>query len=366
MNWEKELPMKRSKVITQFSLVLCSFLLILPLTACSNEAKQRSTYQPLKLSLTLESLPSLNLKDEGEEITNKRQIQITTTNDHLMTFELNDSEAAETFYSQLSFSVLVENYGSDEKIFYPPKKLDTSNTPLAKGPIGTLAYYEPWGNVVIYYGECDGANGLYALGEIVSGVEFISEMEGEISIDIASASSGNNEPENKPNISDLPSENPSETLPPIHPPLPEQTLPPIQNTPVHQPPTSTESQTQPKEENVKNIQVTVGNKTFSATLEENIAVESFVELMKESPVEIAMSDYANFEKVGSLGTSLPESNKQMTTQSGDIVLYNGNQIVVFYGSNTWNYTKLGRIDDLSGWEESLGSGDVMIAFSIES
>lgn len=77
-----------------------------------------------------------------------------------------------------------------------------------------------------------------------------------------------------------------------------------------------------------------------------------------------MSDYSGFEKVGSLGTSLPASNSQTTTQAGDFVLYNGNQIVVFYGSNSWSYTRLGYIDNLTGWEEALGNGDVMVTFSL--
>ena len=75
-----------------------------------------------------------------------------------------------------------------------------------------------------------------------------------------------------------------------------------------------------------------------------------------------MNDYAGFEKVGSLGTSLPTSNSQTTAQPGDIVLYNGNQIVVFYGTNSWSYTRLGHINDLTGWEDALGSGDVTITF----
>jgi len=54
----------------------------------------------------------------------------------------------------------------------------------------------------------------------------------------------------------------------------------------------------------------------------------------------------------------------MTTQAGDIVLYSGNQIVMFYGSNSWDYTKIGRIDDLSGWEDALGTGSVTAIFSI--
>ena len=111
------------------------------------------------------------------------------------------------------------------------------------------------------------------------------------------------------------------------------------------------------------MNVQIGNHTFTATLEDNAAVESFIEMMKDAPVTIHMSDYSGFEKVGPLGTSLPTSNSQTTTQTGDIVLYQGNQIVIFYGSNSWSYTRLGKIDNLTGWEEALGSGDITVTFS---
>lgn len=68
--------------------------------------------------------------------------------------------------------------------------------------------------------------------------------------------------------------------------------------------------------------------------------------------------------VGSLETDLPADDSRTTTRAGDIVLYNGNQIVVFYGSNSWSYTRIGKIDDLSGWEDALGSGDVTVTFSL--
>ena len=119
------------------------------------------------------------------------------------------------------------------------------------------------------------------------------------------------------------------------------------------------------EEAVMNMKIQVGDAVFSATLEENEAVASFVEMMRENPVSIQMSDYSGFEKVGSFGTNLPASNSQTTTHAGDIVLYNENQIVIFYGSNSWSYTRLGHVDDLTGWEEALGSGDVTVTFSLE-
>lgn len=119
------------------------------------------------------------------------------------------------------------------------------------------------------------------------------------------------------------------------------------------------------EENVvMKVSVKVGDKSFTATLEDNAAARELVKMMEEAPISIDMDDYSGFEKVGSLGKSLTTDNQQMTTQAGDIVLYSGNQIVMFYGSNSWSYTPIGKIDDLSGWEDALGNGSVTAVFSI--
>lgn len=120
-----------------------------------------------------------------------------------------------------------------------------------------------------------------------------------------------------------------------------------------------------QEETAMQMNVNVNGSDFTATLEQNTAVDSLVEMLRDGPLTLELSDYSGFEKVGPLGTSLPTSNQQTTTQAGDIVLYQEDQIVMFYGSNSWSYTRLGRIDDLTGWEETLGSGDVTVTFSLE-
>lgn len=119
-----------------------------------------------------------------------------------------------------------------------------------------------------------------------------------------------------------------------------------------------------EENRIMKMNVAIGENTFTATLVDNDAVGALIEMMESEPVVIQMSDYAGFEKVGPLGRSLPTSNSQTTTQAGDIVLYQGNQIVMFYGTNSWSYTRIGHIDDLTGWEDALGSGDVTVTFSI--
>ncbi|QJT11202.1 hypothetical protein DQK91_16420 [Oceanidesulfovibrio marinus] len=116
----------------------------------------------------------------GDEAT----MQMTVSaNGNTIVFELNDSSAAKELYSQLPLDIAVENYSSNEKIFYPPKKLNTANTPLAKNvQAGTLAYYAPWGDVVMFYGSFGSASGLYELGHAITGREHIKQLSGTIRI----------------------------------------------------------------------------------------------------------------------------------------------------------------------------------------
>lgn len=115
----------------------------------------------------------------------------------------------------------------------------------------------------------------------------------------------------------------------------------------------------------RKMKVQVGDYSFTATLTENAAVKELIAMMKENPVVLQMEEYSGFEKVGPLGKSLTRSDKQTITEKGDIVLYSGSNIVLFYGSNSWSYTMLGRIDDLTDWEKALGSGSVTVTFSME-
>lgn len=99
--------------------------------------------------------------------------------------------------------------------------------------------------------------------------------------------------------------------------------------------------------------------------EENESVEALKSLAGQRDITIQMSMYGGFEQVGLLGESLPKNDEQITTNSGDIVLYSGNQIVVFYGSNSWTYTRLGHISDkdASQMEELLSKDNVTITIS---
>lgn len=103
------------------------------------------------------------------------------------------------------------------------------------------------------------------------------------------------------------------------------------------------------------------------TLAENSAAGALVELLRQGDITYTADDYGGFEKVGSLGHTLPKSDTKITTQAGDVMLYLGNQIVMFYGSNSWSYTRLGRIEGYSATElQSLfGTGSVQVTLSLK-
>ena len=141
---------------------------------------------------------------------------------------------------------------------------------------------------------------------------------------------------------------------------------PIPTAGPESPQESTEAtpETDEKEPTEMKMNVQVGDYTFTATLEDNQAVAELVEMMEKGPVTLHLDDYSGFEKVGPLGRSLTTANRQTTTQAGDIVLYNGDQIVMFYGSNSWSYTRIGKIDDLTGWADALGRGSVTVTLTL--
>ena len=122
-----------------------------------------------------------------------------------------------------------------------------------------------------------------------------------------------------------------------------------------------------KEDTESMLQIRIGNTAVTVEWEDNESVQALRDLCTDNPLTIQMSMYGGFEQVGSIGQSLPRDDQQTTTGAGDIVLYSGNQIVVFYGSNSWAYTRLGHITDqnAAGMSELLGNGDVTITISME-
>ena len=111
-----------------------------------------------------------------------------------------------------------------------------------------------------------------------------------------------------------------------------------------------------------------GNHSLTAVLSDNSSTAAFYNLLKKGPLTVSMQDYGSFEKVGSLGTSLPRNDTQITTSAGDIILYQGNQITIYYDKNSWNFTRLGKVEGVSQAElkKILGKGNVTAIFSVEN
>lgn len=121
-------------------------------------------------------------QDGGTTETALRQISVQFGQSTIV-YALNDSPAADALYAQLPLRVAIEDYSTNEKIFYPPKALDTGDSPLAQAGAGTLAYYAPWGDVVFFYGDYRENPSLFELGQVVSGGEQIREMSGTVTIE---------------------------------------------------------------------------------------------------------------------------------------------------------------------------------------
>ena len=143
----------------------------------------------------------------------------------------------------------------------------------------------------------------------------------------------------------------------------------IEDTPDEQEttgPVAEESTTVIEEANDNHMKLQIGEYIFTATLADNSSAAALKDLLEEGPLTIDMRDYASMEKVGSLGTSLPTNNEQITTESGDLILYQGNAFVIYYAPNSWNFTRLGKINDVPQEElkQALGTGSVQVTLSL--
>lgn len=140
----------------------------------------------------------------------------------------------------------------------------------------------------------------------------------------------------------------------------------VQTTDAHQEHTAETSELQPNEEVADNkLIISVNGTELTAALSDNSSAQALTELLKQGKISVDMSDYGGFEKVGDLPQSLPTNDENITTVPGDIILYQGNKITIYYAENTWDFTKLGHIDNITQDElkEILGGGDVTVTLS---
>ena len=152
----------------------------------------------------------------------------------------------------------------------------------------------------------------------------------------------------------------------------------VESKPAAQSAQSTQSQPEPAptpkpvesetQEETTKMNLQIGDTTLTATLADNSSARALAELLKKGPLTLSLEDYAGMEKVGPLGTALPQNNEQMVTGPGDIILYQGSSFVIYYGTNSWRLTRLGRIDDTDEerLRELLGDGAVTVTLSLET
>ena len=126
-----------------------------------------------------------------------------------------------------------------------------------------------------------------------------------------------------------------------------------------------------KQTTMNKMNITIdGGQTMTATLADNTSAQALMEALKQAPITYEAHDYGNFEKVGPLGQSFPENNENITTEPGDIILYQGSNLCLYYDTNTWNFTRIGKIEGKTQAELKqilkAGQGDIIVTLSLSN
>ncbi|WP_274954976.1 cyclophilin-like fold protein [Anaerostipes butyraticus] len=165
----------------KFFILLVSSVLMFSMTSCKTSDSSTKSSSETETSSQTENSGTDAETENTSDSKSAGRISIEY-NGNTIIFELNNSQAAQDLYDQLPLSVESEDYSDNEKIFYPSEDLNVSDAPEAEGGAGVLAYYEPWGDVVMFYDDFDSSSSLYELGRVVSGSEWIEDMSGTIEI----------------------------------------------------------------------------------------------------------------------------------------------------------------------------------------
>ena len=146
----------------------------------------------------------------------------------------------------------------------------------------------------------------------------------------------------------------------------EEPLPEEKPSPTEEPQEAEEPEEDDTDGFAGYIYAHVNGETLTIMPEDNSSADAFTDLLEKGDVTVDLHDYGSFEKVGPLGSELPANDEKITTESGDLLLYQGDQITLFYDTNTWEYTRLGKVMERSQNElkELLGDSDVTITFSL--
>ncbi len=120
-----------------------------------------------------------------------------------------------------------------------------------------------------------------------------------------------------------------------------------------------------KKEESEAMLLEVNGYTFEVELENNTSAKALKEYVSKEKRILSLDDYGNFEKVGDLGITLPRNDETITTKEGDLILYLGNKLCLYYNQNTWDFTKLGHIKDTTHLKEAIGKGSVQVTLVME-
>ena len=130
---------------------------------------------------------------------------------------------------------------------------------------------------------------------------------------------------------------------------------------------SNEVEATPSDKSASTMNITINGKTVSCQLVENSSTRALLAQLEKENITYEADDYGNFEKVGYIGFNLPQNNENITTTAGDVILYQGNNICLYYGSNSWSFTRLGKIEGMSRDELktflNAGGGSVKVTLS---
>ena len=303
-----------------YILIYCIVCMLFTLTACSGgntPSGNNSTETPPEQTSSIDTSKPEAVGDA---------VIILNMNGTDVRAKLYDNTAARSFKEMLPFSVTVSRATDDLCGSVSEEITTNSEEDLYTWKIGEIGWFDGWFTIL-----CDNEEGMpkrsrTIIGKIIDDdIAFVQSLDGTVNITIT-----------------LEESNKLDTDKP-------------------------DSATDNKEITAMFLYIN-GNK-LEVTLEDNVAVTALVEMLKTEDIVYTAHDYGGFEKVGGIGCTLPTANVDMTTQSGDVVLYSGNQIVIFYGSNSWDYTKLGKINGYSNAELrtllSAGSGEVQIRISLK-
>ena len=242
-----------------------------------------------------------------------------TIEDETVYGTLYDNSAGMDLLSRLPLSLEFSDYNNTEKIAYLPdgEELDTSDAPSSCDPaVGDITVYAPWGNIAIFYRDFGRSDGLVPLGRLDDGaIGLFAEQTGRFTVQISVADGGENG-----------------------------------GTPADE---TEGGQDQSEEDDT--MYITVNGNEMRAVLADNSSARALAEHLAQGDITIVMDDYGDMEKVGSLGFSLPRNDTPTATRPGDIILYQGNSLVIYYDTNSWNFTPIGRIEGISSREEMLSA-----------